>query len=236
MSCTVKRNWLLGGYEATFALQRPLLASEIPATTHSLLSGLHRLCGELTTTNEILNLKGRESSEVLLANCPPPLPDEVVTIGGTIATGENANGFVWTPFRFSLVSYFARFEGSSSIVFSLQPSRTDSLPEWLPWWLLGAAAPLRVDYMRLGLEVFTSKFSISSFGSIPAVSDSLLIDIAHGTLALKLTTQQRRKGRCNPFESVIAFKQISDALASFFGAPLSSQFASELEATGLFTL
>jgi hypothetical protein len=88
--------------------------------------------------------------------------------------------------------------------------------------------------MRIGLEAFTSKFSISSFGSIPTVCDSLLIDIADGTLALKLTTQQRRRRRCNPFEVVGAFKQISDALVPLLGDPLSVQFSSELQATGLF--
>jgi hypothetical protein len=139
---------------------------------------------------------------------------------------------VWTPFRFSILTNFKRFEGSSDIVFSLQQSRNDAIPSWFPWWLLGAAAPIKVEYLRLGLEAFTTRFSISRFGSIPAVSDSLLIDLAHDTLAVRLTTDQPRRRRCNPFESIPAFKRVSGAVDSVLGISLSTQFAEELESAG----
>jgi hypothetical protein len=178
-------------------------------------------------------MKGRETEQVLLTASPAPLSDEIFTIGGTIATAGDSSEFVWTPFRFSILSHFNRFEGSSDIVFSLQQSRSDTIPSWLPWWLLGAAAPIRVEYLRLGLEAFTSKFSISSFGSIPVVSDSLLIDLAHDTLAIKLTTDQLRRRRFyNPFESIPAFKHISTAINSVLGLSLSTTFAEELQSTG----
>jgi hypothetical protein len=106
------------------------------------------------------------------------------------------------------------------------------MPEWLPWWLLGAAAPIKVEYLRLGLEVFTSKFKISRFGSIPVVSDSLLLDLSGNTLAIRLTTDQPRRRRCNPFETVPSFKRISVAIGSVLGLTLSTQFASELESSG----
>jgi len=234
MTCIVSRNWLLGGYQASFTLQTPLAENLIPALAHSLLYKLRGLLSDLTTSHELSNMKGRDTADVLLSGYPAPLHDEIFTIGGTIATAHDSRGFIWSPFRFSILSNFSRFEGASGIVFSLLESRSETIPEWLSWWVLGAAAPIRLEYLRVGLEAFTAKFSISRFGSIPVVSDSLLIDISCDSLALKLTTQQPRKQRCNPLETVPAFKQVSEAIGSVLGISLSSQFALELEASGSF--
>ena len=177
---------------------------------------------------ELSNLKGRERSEATLTGAPQPQDGEVLSLGGLIATSSTKDSFSWTPFRFSCVTHFLRFEGSNQIIHAPDLYKSNSIPDWFPWWLLGAAAPIQIEYLRLGLENFSSRFSIARFGATPVVSDTLLVDADQESLTLSLSTQQPRWRPCNPFETLTVFRQVALALEKVCGYSLSESFVREL--------
>jgi hypothetical protein len=228
----MKQNWILGGYSAEFSLTKQLPPELLSATLHSLLHVVRDIIPSPHSVTEFNNLKGRGREDMLLSGLPAAQGEELLTVGGAIATESKGDSFVWTPFRTSLLTHFAHFQGSSQIAHTVQERRSESIPSWLPWWLLGAAAPLRVEYARFGFEHFTSRFRVTQFGFMPVVSDSLLLDLTNEEIALRLTTDQPTLKRCNPFETVALFKRVAISLRSTLGISLSDQFTEELELAG----
>jgi hypothetical protein len=235
MSCSVSRNWFLGGYHAQFSFQAELPNERVPHVIHALLQALRKVLPQSQLPTQMVNIKGRTPQSGTTSGSYLPPPDEVLTIGGTIATAPSAaTDFEWMPFRFSISSRFAHFEGASKMAFTFEPTKTISLPDWLPWWLLAAAAPIQLQYCRIGLEVFTAKFSIARFGFAPVVSESLYLEIEDNTLSLSLHTQQPRWERANPLISVPQFRELVAALDPSLGIHLAEQFATELKSSGKF--
>lgn len=229
MSCIVKKNWLLGGYSAQFALAIPLEEISLSHTTSRLLRTTKSALDNQSSPLEFKNVKGRDRSCVLIPELPAPLGEELVTVGGTIATGQETSGeFSWAPFHLSLVTRFSKFEGNRTIIHSVEEMRSDSLPQWLPWWLLGAAAPIRVQYARFGFDRFTSAFSMYRFGFTPVVSDSLRLDLTTAQLSILLTTDRARMRSCNPFREVELFTNIAAAVRLTLKEPLEEVFDQEL--------
>ena len=228
MTISVKRNWLLGGYEAQFIQTVTINPVTLSKVCHELLGVLKDSLPEGTSPRELVNLKGRDKLEPTLAALPPAYEGELLTVGGEIATASESGSFVWAPFRFSCVTNFVRFEGSNKIVYSPEMLSSETVPDWFPWWLLGAAAPLRIDYLRLAFENFTSRFKVAQFGLTPVVSDTLRIDATNDSLHISLTTQQPRWNPCNPLETLPLFKRVAVVLDIVCACPLSTQFSSEL--------
>ncbi len=236
MTCSIKRNWILGGYTAEFAQQFPLTSVTLSRLAHELLGILRDTITAAGPSRpvELFNLKGREHADSVLAGPPHPVDGEVLSLGGSIATGSERGEFSWSPFRFSCVTHFKRFEGNNQIVHSPELHTTDSVPEWLPWWLLGAAAPLKIEYLRVGFENFSSRFSVARFGAVPVVSDTLLLDATQESLSVSLTTQQPRWQSSNPFEKLPLFKQVSLAIEKVCGLSPSESFFHQLSALARF--
>jgi hypothetical protein len=237
------RNWVLGGYSSefsvTFELKQHLVSQALDLVLRTMR--IH-LCPEGALPEddcrELRNIKGRDPHESpLVPGAPSPAGEEILTIGGTIATGTTANNsdtsdFVWEPFHYSCHSRFDRFEGSRTIVHSVHTQRAATLPEWLPWWLLGAAAPIEPQYFRLGLEFFTSRFVITRLSFTPVVTDTFLIDCVDTTLSLKLRTEQPYWKPCNPFGKIALLRSLATGLETITGVSLPNLFARELSERG----
>lgn len=235
----LNRNWILGGYSSeflvTFKLSPQLVSQALDLVARSVKA--HLLAKD--DFSELRNIKGRDPHQnPLIDGAPAPSGEELFVVGGMIATGENAhnsgakdNGvtdFVWEPFHYSCHSRFNRFEGSRTIIHSVQEQRSTTLPEWLPWWLLGAAAPIEPRYFRLGLEFFTSRFAITRLSFTPVVTETFLIDCVDAILALKLKTEQPYWKPCNPFEQIALLRTLSAGIEKLTGVSLATLFAQEL--------
>lgn len=231
----LRRNWLLGGYSSEFSTSfqlKPHLASvALDVVARTLRS---QICHE-GEFHELRNIKGRDTHEAaLLDGAPALVGEELFAVGGTIATGSDTQGFIWEPFHFSCHTRFNRFEGSRAIIHSAHISRAHTIPEWLPWWLLGAAMPIEPTYFRLGLEFFTSRFVITRLSFMPTVTDTFLIDLVGTTISITLRTEQPYWKPCNPFETNKTLHQLSLGLQSVTGTPLSAMFHSQLHARATF--
>lgn len=237
------RNWILGGYSAGFLLRCELSPRRVSEALDLVARTVTaHLCTE-TGFGELRNIKGRDPHEApLLGGAPIPSGEELLTIGGSIATGAaphdsyNNHGrvrdFIWEPFNYSCYSRFDRFEGSRTIIHSVQTQSAATVPPWLPWWLLGAAAPIEPRYFRLGLEFFSSRFVITRLSFTPIVTDTFLIDCVDTTLALKLKTEQPYWKPCNPFEKIALLRVLSEGFEKITGLALPTLFANELAKRG----
>jgi hypothetical protein len=178
--------------------------------------------------SSLRDFKGRNVGDALLAGIPGQVEDELFRVGGTIATEQLGDDFEWSPFDLSCHATFNAFEGTHHIRYTTGLHRSESVPSWLPWRLIGAAAPIRPAYFRVGLERFQSKFTLSSIGFMPQITDSFLIDGAGGIVHVRLKTEQTAWKPSNPAEELPAFHALAQALQSAVGFNLSDSFRDEL--------
>lgn len=233
---TLQRNWIVGGYTSEFSISSaiaPDQASNI--LDHTARTLRTHICPEGSDAH-LSNIKGRDPLEpLLLRGAPAPTGEELFAVGGRIATDGSESGFTWAPFHYSRLTRFDHFEGSRTIVHSTHTTQTASIPEWLPWWLLGAAAPIEPSFFRLGLEFFTSRFVITRLSFTPIVTDTFLLEVVDGSLACKLKIERPFWKPTNPFEATPILRQLSNDVQKVCGISLSTTFYRELLARGRFT-
>jgi hypothetical protein len=227
---TTKRNWLLGGSLTEFKHTQAIQPAQLSDLTHKLLKSLKVLLSESPNNAELINLKGRERTQTVLAELPPPNDQEVISINGEIAVSpsQESQSDAWEPFSVTCQTNFKRFEGAHSIVFTPHLLVSRAIPEWYPWWLVGAGAPIRLKQLRVGLELFTSKFALTRLSFMPIVTETLLIDATETTLGIKLTTEQPRARPSNPFITNPILASVSEAIASATGSTPSQLFQERL--------
>ena len=226
---TVTRNWLFGGYTAELYVTQSLPSANLPLLVERMCSVLRARLTPGGDFNELKDIKGREPQEPsLLSTSSSPNGEELIFISGEIATEPSESDFIWEPFQFSCHSRFDRFEGSRSIIHKALTSKTDSIPKWLPWWILGSAAPIKLEHFRLGLEFFTSRFVLTRLSFTPIVSETLLVEANKNSLSIKLRTERPYWKPCNPFENIAMLRKISEAITEILGVSLEGEFVREL--------
>jgi hypothetical protein len=230
------RNWIFGGYSCEFSITlnlNPALASAaLDIVAHTLYAHL----SDANCPNEIKNIKGRDPHEAPLLNGAPALTgEELFSVGGRIAIDSGAEGFIWEPFHYSCHTRFSHFEGARAIVHSIHSSRSETIPDWLPWRLLGAAAPIEPTYFRLGLELFSSRFVITRLSFTPVVTETFLIDLVGTTVSIKLRTEQPYWKPCNPFVNIAILRKLAAELTPLTGRSIGDIFQRELNARAGFT-
>jgi hypothetical protein len=227
---TTKRNWLLGGSLTEFTHTQAIHPAQLSDLTNKLLNSLKGLLSDSPSNPELINLKGRERTQVVLNELPTPNDQELLSVSGEITISPNAEtkSDQWEPFSVTCQTSFKRFEGAHSIVFTPHLLVSRAIPEWYPWWLVGAGAPIRLKHLRFGLELFTSKFALTRLSFMPIVTETLLIDATETTLGIKLTTEQPRARPNNPFITNPILASASEAIASATGNSLSQLFQRQL--------
>lgn len=227
---SLQRNWILGGFTAEQSYGCALSPMQLSGLIDSTLRALY----DHLPSVEALDCKGRNHHDTLLQGIPGETEGEVFRLGGEIATGHTSTNFEWSHFEASCRSQFKEFQGNHHIVHSVNHHHTATVPEWLPWKLLGAAAPIRPRYFRLGLERFQSRFTWASVGYLPQVTDSLLLDATDSRLMIKLVVERRARKPTDPFEEFPLFGGIAAALRQSLSLDIASHFREELaQAAGL---
>ena len=227
----LRRNWLVGGYLAEFSSTHAITPQHHSNLIDRLLRAIRINLLESDTGIELINIKGRDRGEMPIPSIPKPTGEELFSIGGTIATSiqEPRGDFVWENFQVACHTSFNRFEGSRSIIYTPHLLRSDTIPSWYPWWLMGFGAPIRPTYLRLGFELFTSKFALARLSFMPVPTEKLLIDLSAEVLKISISTEQPRWKASNPFEKVPLFSAIDVACEAACGASLRNLFKDEIE-------
>lgn len=225
---SIRRNWLLGGFTAEYALTCSYVAPQLSDLVDAVLTSIHDYLPQPHT----IDCKGRNHYDTIVAGIPGEAEGEVFRIGGEIASSTTGAEFEWSPFEASCGSVFREFEGTHHISYNLHHHRSTTLPDWLPWWLLGAAAPIRPRYFRVGLERFQSRFTWASFGYLPQVTDSFLLDAVDSTLAIRLVVERQAWRPTDPFSEFPIFGGIAAAARQAMSLDIRSTFRSELLRVG----
>lgn len=225
-----RRNWILGGYTADYTYCHTLTSPQLSDLVDTSLNAMY----ELLPSPQALDCKGRNHHDTIIAGIPGEPDGELFRIGGEIATGHTGVDFAWSPFEASCHTHFHEFQGDHHISYTLNHHHSETIPDWLPWRLLGAAAPIRPRYFRLGIERFQSRFTFASFGYLPQVTDSLLVDVLDSNLVIRLVVERSKWRTTDPFTEFPVYASISAALKRSLSLDISALFTEELsKATGL---
>lgn len=217
---SLKRNWILGGFTVEQSYARSVTAIELS----DLIDGVLNSAYQHLSSPQTIDYKGRNHHDTLLSGIPGEAEGEIFRVGGAIATGHSTTDFEWSPFEASCHSQFKEFQGNHHITHSINHHHSSSVPDWLPWRLLGAAAPIRPRYFRLGLERFQSRFTWASCGYLPQVTDSLLIDATDSAVMIKLVIERRAWKPTEPFTEFPPFASIAVALRQSLSYDIAAHF------------
>jgi hypothetical protein len=239
---TLRKNWLLGGYTATYqvglSLSLAKLSELVDLIIRTLLPTLlapNTPCLEEVLPSSLRDFKGRNKLDTLLPNLPVASHDELLRVGGSVAVEDHGTDFSWESFDLCCYSPFLQFEGNHHIIHGVQLERSGALPAWIPLRQLGCAAPLTPRYLRLGLEHFRSLLTFASLGYAPQVTESLLLDAACAatadqvTLNLQLTAESRARSPQDPFEEVAPFNAAACIVRHVTGCNVAYQYTTLLQ-------
>jgi hypothetical protein len=225
----LSRNWLFGGYAAELTIKKNISTTTLSEITERILFNLKEKLATHGEFKELKDIKGREPHEESLLNSVlKPSGEELLLVAGQIATESRDGDFNWEPFQVACHTEFNRFEDPRSIVHSAKVSGSTILPDWLPWWLLGTVAPLKLEHLRLGLELFTSRFVLTRLSLTPTVSETILIEADQKNIAIKLRTERPYWKPCNPFRDIRLLRGLSDCLGDLLGVSLEESFSREI--------
>lgn len=221
-----KKRWLPWGYTTVFEGTYDLSSAQFSKIIDQGLTVLKR---DFFNASEHTNLKGQDSGESgLLPKAPSASGEEILALTGEIAIDSQAKDFKWVPFGLSACSNFNRFEGVSDIIHTHALSKTPSLPDWLPWELLGTGAPIKPHFFRIGIDHYTSTFTLLQLGFIPTVTHSLRIEANESSLICRVTFESRRKLNSAPLSKIPIFSALVSAIGSIDGLPLLSDIGSDI--------
>lgn len=234
---TFRKNWLFGGYTATYQVRLSLslakLSELVDLAVRSLLPTLSAPdtpLVEQVLPSTLRDFKGRNKLDTLLPNLPLAQHDELLRVGGSVALEDRGADFSWESFDLCCYSPFLQFEGNHHILHGVQMERSGALPSWLPLRLLGCAAPLTPRYLRLGLEHFRSLLTFASLGYAPQVTESLLLDASCAatgdlvTVQLQLTAESRARSPQDPFDELAPFNATACIVRHVTGCDIAHEY------------
>jgi hypothetical protein len=219
-SCSVNRQWLFGRYTTTYDVSLHSDQIALSRVIHGFVQLILPIIYEGTTQSHPLNIKGRDAGECLLNGLPPPLPDEVLRVGGKIGSGEQRDTIEWEPFELSCSSHFEGFSDNGSISYSVRTNRSQTLPAWLPLRLIGAAAPIEPTFFRFSCQHFRPVRTFASLGSSPQVTESLLLDCSEEALSVRIVIESRKPVSEELLQSTPCLKPSAQLLTSIYGFDL----------------
>lgn len=161
----------------------------------------------LNRQQELSDLKGRDAGllldeEMTPQEDRPQAEGELMFCTGSLPISETKT----KPFKIALQSDFSRFEGSKSIVHSLQEIRSGALPDFVPWYEMGRIFPVDITLFRVALEKFSPHRSWSFFGVMPVVTSGVYIDCSKDKLCFRVTRLSKDQERKALFDWELASK------------------------------
>lgn len=100
-----------------------------------------------------------------------------------------------TAFSYRVSTRFDRFDGSRHIVHQFVPSGTSPVTSLMPPLSVSAICqciPLRLDYIRVGIEFFKGRFFGAMLGSAPVIFNRFYLEISPERIQLKSKSELER--------------------------------------------
>lgn len=181
------------------------------------LSRLH----EMTVTEEIRDLRGRESGETTLPvggllGAPPR--DELFSVAGYVPRKEYLEPPI--SFAYHVSTPFRRFEGTHHIIHGIRVS--GNLPGSLLPYELPRAFPLEITELRFSLAFMRSSRITSTLGFAPVTYSTFSFEYQDGSSALEIVEQGLAAREPSRMLELPWIRQIWDHCAVAAGDPHSS--------------
>lgn len=168
---------------------------------------------EVFSDKPLCNIQGREKAylgdlesvfDISIHN------KELLLIKGSIPSvdetdfSDNSN---WDDFFLRITSEFFEFKGNHKILNKTHTKKAN-LPNSLSVSEIVKTAPLKIDYIRIGLEYFKSKNFTSILGFAPILSEYAYIEATEEKLIYESYSACLKKKDVKPFENNIKFKDL----------------------------
>ncbi|MCB0329632.1 MAG: hypothetical protein KDD70_08210 [Bdellovibrionales bacterium] len=188
----IKKNWLARSWEKEGEGSATISTEEASSLAHFILSVL--IPSELWHSQSVRNMKGRDANNLLISHFTgqeKPEAQEFLFVQGYCGSTNHT-------LTYRLHSEFESFKGSD-INHVVREKRSRTMPLFLLPQYLGYVAPLTITHLRFGIERYQSILKALSFGSVPEVTEQLLVDICHNELRLLIRGEQLKSESALPF-------------------------------------
>ncbi len=219
-SLSISREWLRVSFSKRYDLSIPLRGTSLSDLIFALLYGVfdQNVLGlpiheEASTV--LLDTKGRDPLHVLDPNSPSPaMHDELLYLRGVVvdtASDGEKNTPAQEPFEVRLETRFSEFTGRDQIAHQVFVRTTGPSASWLSTLCVGnisRAVPLRIDYLRIGIDLFTRGGMFGWVSRTPTVTQTILLELRPDELQIRMVAEKLK----NRTDLPIQRKSVGDGL------------------------
>ena len=228
-SLKVKKPFYLKTYASQYKFSAALAEYTLPALVDSCLSTL--LPEKVFGSDKIIDIKGRDKSAFInskQAESYPARGDEFFYAAGKLISGKSHQGKdLEESFWCSLNSRFDSFDEPHHIIHSASRASSDSLPEYVDSRLVGKLFPVRLEYFRLGLSLFESRYTVM-LGYAPVATQNLLIEADNENIHLEISAEALPKKDSLPLEKEDLLMKLDNVLKEILEFDLMSDYQQKL--------
>lgn len=205
-----KKQFIFGGYNAEYQLHSKIKPSGIARLTDYILNVV--LPAPTLSGGILLDLKGKDFP---VAKGSEELLEEIFYVSGEAPQTQildddpNSEQTVYVDFTLQILSEFDSFEGNHHIKHRTKIIRSSELPDYLSVGQLGRVFPLKINTLRLGLEVFQSRCFFASLGFAPIVTQTLQISCCKEDLNISITAENLKNKTVKPLQKDDLLNKIS---------------------------
>ncbi|WKZ57558.1 MAG: hypothetical protein QY326_02510 [Bdellovibrionota bacterium] len=181
------------------------------------------------------DLKGRDPSgpcALELTAYAPAGPEELVALFGNVLLPQQkalrARQLAELPFEYRIRTKFDSFPHTHHINHRCTEQRPQSFPLWYTPLSTTRALPIMLTALRIGFEIFESRFSSLSFGFAPVVTSHILMEVSAEAWSLKLLTEVPRRASTVPVLSHEVLARMDRRLAAILSWSFASVIKNEL--------
>jgi hypothetical protein len=233
---STRRNWLFGNYSASLELVFPEHAHSFSFSVHALLSALlptqvQSLYLHAGTSALVENLKGKDCPQSPhRKHTSTQVSDELIRIRGTlfeplttIDTSEQVEQYS-DFFEVSVHTTFDSFSPLGSIFHRAEVSTSNEMLAVLRLIDLPQAIPLRLESVRIGLDLFQRPSGWTWFSRTPVVTSSLLLDSSPASTSLIIESEGLPSKNSSLLPSPVPTMQLINAAKAAFNAEIEGEF------------
>ena len=195
-SLDLKRPLFPFGFSAEYKLEADMPRFQMPLIIDF---SLRRLlpAAAAAGNGELSNLKGRDPAALIndaISSDDKPQCDEIFFLSGfrfveECRSPDGSENYSMQPFALRMHTVFKEFIGAHRIVYTVQEIREGAFPEEVPTLDLGRAFPLAPRLMRVGIDLFKSRFLAAALGFTPVVSESLLLECSESSFCMQIRAE-----------------------------------------------
>lgn len=219
-----KRRLLLPGYDCEYQLWLALPPHALPALVDAIVTQL--IPDDLLKGSIADNVKGRDhlnwfGTQPKGRSAPD---DELLAIKGeTFPTDEDLEHGIGEPFEVRVSTTFNSFKGNHHIHHTLATERVGQLPPFLETRDLGWVAPLLLEQVRIGLDLYKSHY-ISFLGFTPTVNETLLLGAHAERLDLRIQSEGLKSRKALPLQAHNLWRNLKAVFAKVCDFDLEQDF------------